>query len=75
MTTQRELGLDQLLESVNVQLLEARDLVLSEGLVSQVSERRAAPQRQRLFEQRLRPLGAARRELATTHGDATLEAQ
>jgi hypothetical protein len=58
-TAQAEVGLDALLERLQPQLLEARDLGLSERLVGEVGQRRTAPQRERLPEFRCRALRIA----------------
>ena len=62
---ERELGLDALLERGEAQLLEPRDRRRRERLVGEVGERRAAPQRERLAQQR-RPRARARRARAPT---------
>ena len=48
MATERQIGLDAVLERHQPLLLEPGDLVLREGLVSEVGQRRPAPQVQRL---------------------------
>src|SRR5262249_51322516 len=45
-----ELDLDPLFEDADPALLEARGLVLGEGLVHEIAERRAAPDRKRFSE-------------------------
>ena len=54
---ERELRLDPPLDRGQAQLLEPGDLRLSERLVGEVGQRRAAPERQRLGRQLQRPLG------------------
>ena len=54
MAAERQVGLDALLQRGEPQLLEPRGLGLREGLVGEVRERRPAPQRERLAEQRAR---------------------
>ncbi len=56
MATQSEVGFDPLLESCQAQLLETCDLPLREGLVREVGERRATPERER----RAQRLGGSR---------------
>ncbi len=70
---QRELGLDQQLVRSHPLVLQARDLALGEGLVGEVVERRAAPERERRFQRRDRPLGAAGGELAPPLRQPVLE--
>ena len=53
MTTQGEVGVDALLEDDRPQLLESCDLGLSEGLVQEVRQRRAAPERERVAQRAL----------------------
>jgi hypothetical protein len=43
-TTEREVGIDALLEDGRTLILEARDVRLGEGLVEEVRKRRAAPE-------------------------------
>ena len=45
--TEREVGLDAVLERDQPQLLEPRDLVLRERLVGEIGQRRPAPERER----------------------------
>ena len=58
---ERQLGLDQLLERRDAQVVEPGDLALRERLVGEIRQRRAAPQRQRLLERRQRRARAGRR--------------
>src|SRR5215210_2741948 len=46
--TERELGLDPLLDRSEMELFEPSDLALRKRLVGELGERRAAPQSQRL---------------------------
>ena len=48
MASEREIGLDPLLERDEAALFEPRDLALGEVVVCEVGQRRTAPQRQRL---------------------------
>ena len=70
MPAERELGVDPLLERDDPQLVEPRRLEPGELLLVEVGERRAAPERERLAQQRRAPcrLGAAR------FGEQALEA-
>jgi hypothetical protein len=59
--------------STFAQIVETCDLVLDEGLIGEVVERPAPPQRKRLLERRGRALGASRRQLAPTLRHEPLE--
>ena len=48
MAAERQVGLDSVFERVQAQLLEPADLVLGEGLVGEVRQRRPTPETQRL---------------------------
>ncbi len=50
MLSEREVGLDALLEGDDPQLLQARDLRRGEILVSEIGQRRPAPERESLTE-------------------------
>ena len=54
MAAEREVRVDAVLERRDPQLLQPRDLGLEGRLVGQVGERRPAPQRERLVQQRRR---------------------
>jgi hypothetical protein len=69
-----ELGIVQLLEGGQSQILEPRGLAPGEGLVAQVGERRAAPKGQGRLERGDGPPGAISGELAAALGDQSLEA-
>jgi hypothetical protein len=47
-TSEREVGLDPLLDGGQAELLEAGDLLLSERVEGELGERRAAPEPERL---------------------------
>ncbi len=74
MAAQSEVGLDPLLEGSQVQLLEACDLVLREGLEGKVRERRSAPESECCAERLRGVLGLARGEKLSTLDELTLEA-
>ena len=57
MAAERELRLDQLFQCRDPQVVEPRDVALRERLVGEIREGRAAPQRERVLEQRERALG------------------
>jgi hypothetical protein len=72
MPTERELGVDQVLPCRKAELFEALDLSGREGLVSQVAERRAAPE----CEGRLKARGALLRRVCRARiGHELFEAQ
>ncbi len=54
-----ELGFDPLLNRAEAQLLEAGDLALREGVVGEIGERAAAPERERVGEYCRSRLGLA----------------
>ena len=73
-TSERQLRVHELLAGGHAQIGEARDLGLGEGLVGEVGERSAAPQRQRALERierAVRPLGG---ELCSPLVEQALEA-
>jgi hypothetical protein len=74
MGAERQLGLDQLLERRDAQVIEPSDLALREPLIGEVRQGRAAPQRQRPLKRRSGAFRAARGEFAPPLGDETLEA-
>ena len=53
-TREREVGLDPFLDGGQAELLQAGDLLLRERVEGEVRERRAAPETQRLAEERRR---------------------
>jgi len=57
---EREIGFDTVLEDPGPQLLQPRDLRVRERFIADVGQRRTAPQRQRLPEDRRRPARRAR---------------
>jgi hypothetical protein len=61
--SERELGLEALLERAQAQLLEARDLRLGEVVVGEVGERLPAPELERFPDRRVGALRVAGREL------------
>ena len=66
-----EVGVDAVLERVETQLLEPADLVLGEGLVGEVGQRRAAPEIERLSQTLGGAVGVAAIErLAALAGEA-----
>jgi hypothetical protein len=71
--TELELGVDQLLERGEPQLVQACDLGLGERLVGEVVERPTAPQRQSLLEHRRGGRGASRCQLGPALGEEPLE--
>ena len=73
MAAERELGLDQLFQCRDSQLGEPRDVALRERLVGEIRERRAAPQRQRVLEQRERALGPTGPQRRPALADEPLE--
>ena len=74
MTTERQLRLDQLLQRRHAQVVEPGDLPLREGLVGELRQRRAAPQRQRPLQRRNGALRVAAGQLASPLGHEPLEA-
>src|SRR5690349_19164619 len=75
MVAEREVGLEVLLEHGETHLLQARTLDDGEGLIDEVSERRADPQAQRLAETRGGLGGVAAGTCAAGLDDELLEAQ
>jgi hypothetical protein len=74
MAAERQLGLDQLLERCDPEVVEPGDLALGEWLVGEVCKGRATPQRERILERRHRALWATGGELAPALGEKPLEA-
>ena len=70
-----EVGLDPLLERVQTELLEPCDLALDELLVTEIGERRAAPEPERVAQAGGRQRSVAIRERAPPVGEQALEAQ
>ena len=68
-----EVGLDPLLEGGQVQLLEASDLALREGLGREVRKRRSAPERECRSQGLRRALGLALGEELSTLAEQALE--
>ena len=74
MAAERELGVDQLLERGDPEVIQACHLRLRERLERELRERLAAPQRQRLLERGHGRLGASRGQLRAPLRDEPLEA-
>jgi hypothetical protein len=74
MGAERQLRLDQRLQRGDPQVLEPGDLPLREGLVGELRQRRAAPQRQRLLERRNGALRVGAGQLGAPLGHQPLEA-
>jgi hypothetical protein len=72
--TRGEVGLEAILARREAQLVEARDLRLSEGLVGKIGQRRPAPERERLAQERRRLRRVAPGERAASLVAQTLEA-
>src|SRR5260370_1260008 len=70
---QGKLNLDHLLDGGHMQLLEARDLALREGLGREVGERRPAPECERSTQRACRTLGRARGEEPSPFAEEALE--
>ena len=70
---ERKFGLDQLLEGAHPQLIQPANLELGELLIRKITERRAAPQRERRLERRGGMLRTARGELASALGEELLK--
>ena len=74
MTTELELRLDQLFQRSDPKIIQTGDLPLREGLVCELSQRRAAPERQRPLERQNSARREAAPQLAATLGHEPLEA-
>jgi hypothetical protein len=74
MAAERQLGLDQLLERGDLQVIETGDLALREWLIGQLLQRRTAPQRQRPLERQDGPLRMTAGQLTPPFGRQPLEA-
>ena len=59
MMAKREIGFDPVLDDTGPQLIQPRDLCLRERLIADLSQRRTAPQRQRVAKISRRPAGCA----------------
>ena len=70
----QQIEFDLLLERARPQLVQARDLGLGEGLVGDVGQRRAAPERERALQRVGSLVEAARVQVAAALGDEPLEA-
>ena len=70
---ERQLGLDPLLDGDEAQLFQSRNLRLGEPLVRELSQRRAAPQAQRLPQLGSRAPGITARERAPSFGKQRLK--
>ncbi len=62
MTSERQVGVDAVLEDGETRLLETNGRPFGDGLVREVAQRRAAPQRERVPERGGRRTGVSRRE-------------
>jgi hypothetical protein len=72
-TAERQVGVDAALERDEPLLLQPRALRPRPGLVGELAERRAAPQRERVAQRRGGALGVTRRERAATVVEQPLE--